>query len=302
MPNRELVFRGGARTALGFVVACALVLTALMPVKEAVTDAPAVVRLAFRVGVFALLAGVALVALRRDGVGVTDLGLSVRHLPPAVVTFGGVWAALNLLGVGLAAATGRPWGLDLLRETTPALGETLPAPRLTTLLFSFLVVGLVEEFAFRGYLQTKVVALLGDDTRPRIALGVLTAGLAFGLAHVPGALVAGASVRGALSLAAITGASGIAFGVLYETTKNLYFVALLHGLGNTWPLVVDWASWSGPALGGFLVGVGVTYLAAALAYRYWAVGTDLSPAVRRRESGRSASASDAVPTEAMESE
>ncbi|MFC4447581.1 CPBP family intramembrane glutamic endopeptidase [Halorussus aquaticus] len=299
MSRRTLTFRGGTRTAVGFVVAFALLLTGAMPVKRAVSDASGPVTLAFRISVFVLLAGIALAALRREGIGIADLGLSSRHLLPAVATFGGVWVTLNLLGVGVAATTGNPWGLGFLRETTPVLVAGLPAPRVTTLLFYFLVVGMVEEFTMRGYLQTKVVALLGDDTRPRVALGILTASLVFGLGHVPSALVAGASVRGAFSAVAVSAASGVAFGVLYETTRNLYFVGLLHGLGDTWPLVVDWMNWSGSALGAFLLGIAGIYLGAALAYRYWALDTDLTPVIRRWESSRSASAAEgAVPTEA----
>lgn len=300
MPSRKLTFRGGTRTAFGFVVASALVLVALTPVKDAVVDAPAWVKLAFEFGKFVPLAGIGLVALRREGVRIADLGLSSRYLLPAVAAFASVWVALNLLGAGIAAVTGNPWGLDLLRETTAVLVAGVPAPRSMTLLY-VLVVGLVEEFLFRGYLQSKVVALLGDDTRPHIALGIVVSALVFGIAHVPGALVAGAGIRGALSLTAITAVSGIAFGILYETTGNLYFVALLHGFGDTWSLVVDLASLSGRVFGVFLLGVAVIYAVAALAYRYWALGTDLTPVIRRTELSRSASAGGATPAETRES-
>jgi membrane protease YdiL (CAAX protease family) len=287
MPGRNLTFRGGVRTVCWFVVAFAAVLVALLPVKGAVADGPTWAEVAFEFGKFVPLAGIALVALRREGVRIGSLGLSKRHFPPAVAAFGGVWVALNLLGVGVAAATGNPWGLGLLWETTPLVVEGVPAPHLLTVLY-VLVVGAVEELAFRGYLQSKVVALLGDDTRPRIALGIAVAALVFGIGHVPGAVVAGAGVRGVLWVTVMSAASGVVFGVLYETTGNLYFVALLHGFGDTWSLVVDWASWSGTPLVAFLVGVAGIYLGAALAYRRWAVGTDLTPAVRRREGGRSA--------------
>lgn len=290
MSRRKLTFRGGTQTVLGFVAAFTLAMMGLTGVKVAVADSSAEIRLSYKIGVFAVLAGITLVTLRREDVRVADLGLSSRHVVPAVVTFGGVWVALNLLGVGLAETTGQRWGIGLLRETTPVFDAALPAPRLTTLLLFFLVVGVVEEFAFRGYLQSKVVALVGDDTRPRIALGIVISALVFGLGHVPGALVAGAGIRGALSLVAITAASGIAFGVLYEATQNLYFVALLHGLGDTWPLVVELGDLSQNAFGAFLVGIFATYLTAALAYRYWALGTDLTPVIRRREVGGSASA------------
>jgi len=41
--------------------------------------------------------------------------------------------------------------------------------------------------------------------------------------------------------------SGIAFGTVYALTRSLVLVALLHGIGNLWPLVVDpggaWPNW-----------------------------------------------------------
>jgi membrane protease YdiL (CAAX protease family) len=302
MSNRRLTFRGGVPTALGFVVAFATALVALMPVKDAVADASPWAKVTFEFGTFVVLGGIGLLALRRDGVRLADLGLSSRHLLPGVAAFGSVWVALNVLGAGIAVATGNAWGLGLVWETTPILFPDIPAARVTTLVY-FLVVGVVEEFVFRGYFQSKVIALVGDDTRPRIALGIAIAALVFGLAHVPGALVAGAGVRGALSLTAITAASGIAFGVLYETTRNLYFLALLHALGDTWPMVVDWTSWSGTALGGSLVGVVVVYLAVALAYRYRALGTDLTPRIRRTDSTRPALLSGgATPAETSDSQ
>jgi membrane protease YdiL (CAAX protease family) len=301
MPSRKLTFRGGAPTAVGFVVAFAAALVALMPVKDAVADASPWAKVTFEFGTFAVLAAVGLVALRRDGVRLADLGLSSRHLFPGVAAFGGVWVALNLLGAGIAAATGNAWRIGLLFETTPILVQGIPAPWVTTLAH-FLVVGAVEEFLFRGYFQSKVIALVGDGTRPRIALGIVISALVFGLGHVPGAMVAGAGVKGAVSLSLITAVSGIAFGVLYELTRNLYFLALLHAIGDTWPMVVDWTSWSGTALGIFLVGIVVVYPAAALAYRYWALGTDLTPKIRRTDSGRPALlGGKSVPTETAES-
>lgn len=42
--------------------------------------------------------------------------------------------------------------------------------------------------------------------------------------------------------------SGITFGSVYALTRNLLLVALLHGIGNFWPLIVDpgvgaWPNW-----------------------------------------------------------
>ncbi|WP_254841464.1 hypothetical protein [Natronomonas marina] len=62
-------------------------------------------------------------------------------------------------------------------------------------------------------------------------------------------------------------------------------MAMFHGLGNTWPLVIDWASWSGTPLVGFWVGTACIYGVAIGGYRYWAAGTDYPPRVDRTEAG-----------------
>lgn len=72
--------------------------------------------------------------------------------------------------------------------------------------------------------------------------------------------------------------SGLAFGLVYEFTQNLYFVAFLHGFGNIWPLVVEWGSWTLWTL--------VTYVAVVpivLGYRYWMARTGHTPVVLRKE-------------------
>ncbi|MFC6725182.1 CPBP family intramembrane glutamic endopeptidase, partial [Halobium palmae] len=201
------------------------------------------------------------------------------------VAFAGVWVGVNVVGLGVAAATGNPWGPGLLRATVDPRWTSLPAPWLTTVLVQFVVVGLVEEFAFRGYFQTKTVALLGDDSRLRVALGVVTASLLFGVLHTPGAIVAGASLGEVLGAALLPTLTGVVFGTFYELTHNLYFVVLLHGLGNTWPLLVDWSTWSTPAVAAFFAGVTVVYVAATAAYRYRTLGTERTPLVDRREVG-----------------
>lgn len=68
------------------------------------------------------------------------------------------------------------------------------------------------------------------------------------------------SAAGALVMPALSGA---AFGTIYALTRDLYLVALLHGVGNFWPLVVDpgagsWPNW------GVIIGL---YALVVVAYR-----------------------------------
>ena len=284
MSSRAITFRGGPRTVVGFGVALAAWVVAFVRIEAAVADASAWVALATELGTFATLGVITLYVLRMEGVRPVELGLTRRHLVAAAAAFAGIWVALNLLGVGVAVATGQRWGIGLLRATVDPRWAPLPAPWVTTVLLNFLVVGLVEEFVVRGYFQTKVIALLGDGTRFRTAAGVVTASVLFGALHTPGAALSGASLGGILGSAALPALTGLLFGAFYEWTQNVYFVAMLHGLGNTWPLVVDWTTWSGTALFAFWVGVAAVYLGATFGYRYWTNSTAGTPTVdvRRR--------------------
>jgi membrane protease YdiL (CAAX protease family) len=288
--DNQLRFRGGVRTAVGFGVAFAVVTAVWVPLTAAVSDAPAWVGLLSEIGKFAVIAGTVLVLLRLDRVAISELGLSRAHLGSAAAAFGAVWLALNVWGVGIATATGNRWDIALIWYLPDIVTEqygSLPAPWLIFVLLNFLIIGLVEEAAFRGYFQSKMIALLGDDTRLHIALGILVTSVVFGALHTPGALVSGAGLGGALAAATLPAITAVLFGIIYELTHNIYLVALFHGLGNTWPLVINWPSWSGAASVGFWFGAAFIYVGAIVGYRYWAAGTTHPPRVGRTEAGHS---------------
>jgi len=110
--------------------------------------------------------------------------------------------------------------------------------------------GLVEEFFFRFYLQSRLTAW----TRSSLA-GVLLGALIFGLAHAPGMILRGAGVQEGLGVAppvlstiayAITvqGVAGLVFGLLWARTRSLVPLVLLHGfvdaLSNTAAFMDTW--------------------------------------------------------------
>lgn len=177
----------------------AVVTAVRVPLTAAVSDAPAWIGLVSEIAKFAVLGAAVLVLLHTDNVSVPELGLSRRQFVPAVFTFGALWAALNVLGIGLAVVVGNQWDISLiwyLPEVVTREFGSLPTPWLTFVLLNFLVIGLVEEAAFRGYFQSKMIALLGDDTGLHVAFGILLTSVVFGALHTPGALVAGAGVEG----------------------------------------------------------------------------------------------------------
>ena len=290
MSESQLIFNGGIRTVVGFGVAFAVVTAVWVPLTAAVSDAPAWVGLLAEIGKFALIAGAVWVLLRLDGVGISELGLSRRHLVSAAGAFAAVWLALNILGVGIATAAGNQWDIALIWYLPDVVTEqfgSLPAPWLIFILLNFLIVGLVEEIAFRGYFQSKMIALLGENTRLHVALGILATSVVFGALHTPGALVSGAGPGEVLMAATLPAITAVLFGIIYELTHNIYLVAMFHGIGNTWPLVIDWTSWSGTALVGFWVGTACIYAGAIVGYRYWAAGPGYPHSVNRTEAGYS---------------
>jgi len=111
------------------------------------------------------------------------------------------------------------------------------------LLFISLVieVGLVEEFFFRALLQSRLTVWLRSARG-----GILVGGLIFGLAHVPGLWLRGASSLEGLSPDAGIGAilavavvnlsiAGIFIGVIWHYTKNLWLVMIIHALVDLLP-------------------------------------------------------------------
>jgi membrane protease YdiL (CAAX protease family) len=110
--------------------------------------------------------------------------------------------------------------------------------------------GLVEEFFFRWYLQSRLAAWAGSEIA-----GIFLGALIFGLAHAPGILLRGAgaleglgeapSVATTLAYVVVTqGVAGLAFGVLWSRTRSLILVVLLHGwfdaLSNTASFIDTW--------------------------------------------------------------
>jgi uncharacterized protein len=96
--------------------------------------------------------------------------------------------------------------------------------------------GLVEEFFFRWYLQSRLAAWTGSQLS-----AVLIGALIFGLAHAPGMILRGAGVVEGLGdsppvvstiayAIAVQGVAGLMFGLLWARTRSFIFLVALHGL------------------------------------------------------------------------
>jgi membrane protease YdiL (CAAX protease family) len=86
---------------------------------------------------------------------------------------------------------------------------------------------------YRGYVQSKVIAILGSDARVQIAIGIVTASVLFVLSHAPRVIMSG--IPGTQSLTGYAGIlflSAVGYGVVYELTHNLWIPILIHAAGN----------------------------------------------------------------------
>jgi uncharacterized protein len=105
----------------------------------------------------------------------------------------------------------------------------------------FVEAGLVEEFFFRGLVQSTFAAAFKSE-----AGGVVLMSLIFGLAHAPGfifrhageieGLGSNPSTLDAIAYSIVVVAiSGITFGIVWARTKNLFAVMLIHAAGDLLP-------------------------------------------------------------------
>ena len=224
--SRTVSFDGGLRTLAGFLLMTVAALVLSRYQWPLVPTVPII-----NVDVLALLIDLSLLgivwwALKREGVRFETLGISTRLVVPGLVAVVGFYVALNLVAATLALTT----------VGTGALGYQWTVPPLQAgIMFVYLLIvaGVVEEVVFRGYLQSKLVAILGDDSRVRIGLAVLGASALFMLSHAPRVLFSG--VPGSQSLVGygmLLLLSGLIFGMLYELSENLTIPVLVHTAGN----------------------------------------------------------------------
>ena len=111
-------------------------------------------------------------------------------------------------------------------------------------LWLFIEAGLVEEFFYRGILQSRLTVLLKSPTA-----GIVITALIFGLSHAPGLYLRGAESEGVneqlpfLFWSAYTIAymsvAGIFLGIVWQRTKNIWLVMAIHAMVDLLPNVGD---------------------------------------------------------------
>lgn len=152
------------------------------------------------------------------------------HLP-VVVVVGGAFLCFQYFFSGGGAA--------FRRENFTALQLFVGLP--LCFVWLFVEAGLVEEFFFRGLVQSQFAAVFKSEVS-----GVVFMSLIFGLAHAPGfifrrageveGLGSNPSALDAVAYSiAVLAVSGITFGVIWARTKDLFALILIHAAGDLLP-------------------------------------------------------------------
>lgn len=111
-------------------------------------------------------------------------------------------------------------------------------------LWYFIEVGLVEEFFFRAFLQSRLTVLLRSRTA-----GIVISCLIFGLAHAPGLYLRGAESEGvteqlpfmfwAAYTISVMSLAGIFLGLIWSRTKNIWLLMGIHAMVDLIPNFAD---------------------------------------------------------------
>lgn len=203
--------------------------------------------------------------LRREGTQLAALGLGKVAFVSGVLAFFAVWVLVVVSGLAYLRVTGTTGAIGLSVEMT------WPETLLWFLLTLTIANGLPEELVFRGYAQNKIAALVGDGGRiPPAAVGIVAAALLFGVPHLPlGLLVTDAGVGLVPGVLLANLVPGIAYGLVYYVTRNLWYTSFIHGFGNATLVPFDPA-----AVPYFVPATTIAGLLVGLGYRYWARRTD----------------------------
>jgi membrane protease YdiL (CAAX protease family) len=214
---------------------------------------------------------IALWFLQSEGVSLAEIGLARDQVLPALFSVAGLYLLLNAVGIGLSLSTAGAGAVGY-QWTVP------PVMALVAFAEALLFAALVEEVAFRGYLQSKVIAVLPKTTRFREAFGVVAASVLFAVAHVPRVLTSGVpGTQALITYGALLLFSGLSFGLLYEYTQNLYVPILVHAAGNmpgTIGIVFfDTSALQGGALAAYVLLSLVLVVTLVAVYRRVAIGS-----------------------------
>jgi len=165
-----------------------------------------------------------------------DFGLVARKLPTAFAVGVITWILVQIveglvsfIGTGVVELDTR-WNIE--------------APALIGLLIGMLFgTALYEEIGYRGFLLVQVDVKMKEVTADRylqVVLALLISQTFFTLIHIPWKVMnQGWTMTVFFDLVFSVFINGLIYGVLYLRTENLFFVMIIHALGNAPTSVID---------------------------------------------------------------
>lgn len=229
---------------------------------------------------FTAIAWAAWLALRYEGITASDVGLGRRDVVPGVLVILGLYLFINMVAAAMAV-----YSTGSLQFAIP--GDVSASGWIVMALLQLLFVGIAEEFAFRAYVQNKLIALVGGGNEHlRKAGGILLGVLLFTAWHIPQRVFGqGLSTPGEiLGTLIVVVLLGIFLGVLYEYTRNVVLCGFLHGTFN-WSFVFVADASADSAI---LLAVPV-FAALVRYYRRWAKAARIPGFGRQMQAGPSVS-------------
>ena len=92
-----------------------------------------------------------------------------------------------------------------------------------------ILVGVAEEFVFRGAIQNTFYDYFGKDTRNGIYKSIICSGVIFGIVHIFN-ILGGVSIKGAIVQAINAVVIGCYFGAIYYRSDNIWSTVFLHAM------------------------------------------------------------------------
>jgi len=183
-------------------------------------------------GIFLVLLTVGL--FRSEGAALTSLLPNRRTTIAAVGCVLGYWVLYNVVAFSLALG-----GVSGF-ETTQSRAASHLLPYTAAFASSLLFTAIPEEMFFRSYLQQKFIDLVGGVTHRAVAIGVGAATVLFALFHLPNWFLASGHGIGPALASRLLGLAivGLAYGLVYALTGNLWLVALFHATMNQPPFII----------------------------------------------------------------
>lgn len=197
-----------------------LIIAGLVPFGMMISVQTQMQAILLTMGLNLVLGAAVVFFLRRERIRLCEIGLERTVWSTSLLLFGAWWVVITLLDI-VSSWIAKQYGVILPREElawSPVV--VLDCVR------AWVVVGLLEELAFRGYLHNKFAAVFQKKW-----VGITLAALAFGLWHIPASVI----LRGNTVLGALPGAfvfsliSFLFFNAPYELTGLLPLMCLFHG-------------------------------------------------------------------------